>query len=142
MDDDIYVRQDSAAERRNRASYMSKTAGIPDFVFSFHNFEDFLALHLDDAALQHWHTSFDPAHVAKPLHSVDYLPLYESVIQGYRKGDLSPDFITKDSLLRLKTNLARPLVPAPAEPGFRSFANFLIGQIDAAFPDLLVPPLA
>lgn len=137
VDHDIYVRQDSAPERRNVASYMGKPAGIPDFVFSFHNFEDFLALHLDDAAIQRWHTAFDPAHVAKPLHSVDYLPLYESVIPGYRKGDLSPDFITRDSLSRMKANLARPLVPTPADPRFGSFARFLIDQIDAAFPRLL-----
>ena len=137
--DDIYVRQDSARERKNRASYLKKPDGIPDFVFSFHNFEDFLVLHMDDTALQRWHTAFDPAHVAHPLHSEDYLRLYEVILPGYRKGDLSPDFITRDSLLRLKTNLASPLVPASADPRFRSFAQFLIDQIDTAFPDLLVP---
>lgn len=141
VDDDIYVRQDSDAERSNHANYMGKPAGIPDFVFSFHNFEDFLALHLDDAAIQRWHTAFDPAHVAHPLHSVDYLPLFETVITGYRKDDLSPDFITRESLMRLKTNLARPLIPAPADPRFRSFARFLIDQIDAAFPALLAQPV-
>jgi len=141
VDDDIYVRQDSAAERSNRARYMGKPAGIPDFVFSFHNFEDFLVLHLDDAAIQRWHTAFAPAHVARPLHSGDYLSLYKSVIPEYRKGDLSSDFITRESLLRLKANLARPLVSMPADPCFRSFARFLIEQIDAAFPALLVQPV-
>lgn len=140
VDDDIYVRQGSPSETSNGANYMGKPAGIPDFLFSSHNFEDFLALHLDEAAIQRWHTAFDPAHVAKPLHSGDYLPLYESVIPGYRKGALPPDFITKDSLLRLKNNLARPLVPVPADPRFRSFAQFLITQIDAAFSDLLAQP--
>lgn len=141
VDHDIYFRQNSAPERRNIARYMGKPEGIPAFVFSFHNFEDFLALHLDDAALQRWHAAFDPAHVATPLHSVDYLPLYEAILPGYRKGDLSPDFITRESLTRLKANLASPLVPEPAESRFRSFARFLITQIDAAFPDLLAPPL-
>ncbi|MBM4164092.1 MAG: hypothetical protein FJ222_06595 [Lentisphaerae bacterium] len=139
VDDDIYVRKGSARERKNRESYLGKPAGIPDFVFSFHNFEDFLALHLDDAAIARWHSAFDPAHVAAPLHSNDYKKLYDSVFPGYRKGDLSPDFITRESLSRLKANLARPLVPPPADPRFRSFARFLIEQIDAAFPDLLVP---
>lgn len=139
VDHDIYFRQDAEAERANCASYLQKPAGIPDFVFSFHNFEDFLALHLDDAAIARWRTAFAPAHVAKPLHSVDYLPLYQSVIPVYRKGDVSPDFITRESLLRLKANLARPLVPAPADPRFRCFAHFVIEQLDAAFPDLLVP---
>jgi len=139
VDHDIYLRQDSAPERRNRASYLGKPTGIPDFLFSFHNFEDFLALHLDEQALQRWHTAFDPLHIAQPLHSGDYLPLYEAVIPGYQKGSLSPDFITCKSLSRLKANLERPLVPIPADTHFRSFAHFLIAQIDAAFPDLLAP---
>ncbi len=46
-----YFRQDSAAEMSNRASYMGKPVGIPDFAFSFHNFEDLLVLHMDDDAI-------------------------------------------------------------------------------------------
>ena len=142
VDDDIYVRHDSARDRKNRASYLGKPADIPDFVFSFHNFEDFLALHLDDDAIRCWHTAFDATgHAARPLHAVQYKPLFDSVLPGYRKGTLAADFITRESLLRLKANLARPLVPAPAEPSFRSFARFLIDQIDATFPDLLAQPL-
>jgi hypothetical protein len=137
VDDDIYVRQGSARERKNRESCLGKPIGIPDFLFSFHNFEDFIALHLDDAAIECWHTSFDTAHAAHPLHSVDYLPLYDSVFPGYRKGDLPPDFITRESLLRLKANLDRPLIQPSDDPRFRSFARFLIEQIDAAFPALL-----
>jgi hypothetical protein len=69
-----------------------------------------------------------------------YVPHFESVLPGYQKGDLSPGFITQEALLRLKTNLANPLIPAPTDPRFRNFAQFLIDQIDAAFPTLLVPP--
>jgi hypothetical protein len=139
VDDDIYIRQDSAAERKNRTSYLGKPAGIPDFLFSFHNFEDFLVLHLDEDAKQRWHAAFDSLHIAQPLHSTDYLSRYEAVIPGYQKGALSPDFITRESLSRLKANLERPLVQAPADNRFRSFAHFLITQIDAAFPGLLGP---
>ena len=143
VDHDIYFRQTSAPERRNRESYLKKPAGIPDFRFSIHNFEDFLVLHMEDSAVQRWHAAFDPAgHVATPLHSKAYMPLYAPVLPGYRKGDLSSDVITKESLLRLKGNLAKPLIPAPADPSFRSFAHFLIDNIDAAFPTLLVPPPA
>lgn len=140
VDDDIYIRGDSERERKNRASYLEKPECIPDFRFSFHNFEDFLALHLDDAAIQRWHTAFDPAHAARPLHARDYLPRFEAVFPSYRKGDVSPDFITRDSLSRLKANLASPLVAAPFGPSFCSFAHFLIEQIDAAFPSLLASP--
>ncbi len=141
VDHDIYLRQTSAPERRNRTRYLSKPAGIPDFVFSFHNFEDFLMLHMDDSAVQRWHAAFDSTgHATNPLHSDAYLPHFASVMPGYQKGDLSPDFITQESLLRLKNNLATPLIPAPTDPCFRNFAQFLIDQIDAAFPTLLVPP--
>jgi hypothetical protein len=137
VDADIYVRQDSTPERKNRAKYLKKPTGIPDFLFSFHNFEDFLALHLDDTAIQSWHTAFDSTHAAKPLHSHDYLPLYKSVFPGYHKGIIAPDFITRESLLRLKINLDRPLISPPPEPSFRSFAQFLITAIDTEFPALL-----
>jgi hypothetical protein len=143
VDHDIYLRQDSAPEIRNRASYLSKPAGIPDFVFSFHNFEDFLILHLDDAAVHRWHAAFDSTnHVTDPLHSVGYAPHFDTVMPGYRKGDLPPDFITKESLLHLKGNLTKPLIPPPADPRFRHFAQFLIDQIEIAFPTLLAPPPA
>jgi len=140
VDDDIYVRGDSERERKNRASHLEKPEGIPGFRFSFHNFEDFLALHLDDAAIQRWHAAFDPTHVARPLHSKDYLPLYEAVFPEYRKGDVPPDFITRESLSRLKARLDSPLVPITVKPGFLSFAHFLIAGIDAAFPTLLASP--
>ena len=140
VDHDIYFRQNSAPERRNRENYLKKPDGIPNFVFSFHNFEDFLVLHMDDMTVQRWRTAFAHAdHAAKPLHSDQYMPLYESIWPGYQKGDLPPNFITKESLLRLKRNLADPLIPKPADTRFRCFAQFLITQIENAFPNLLGP---
>jgi hypothetical protein len=139
VDHDIYFRQSSAEERRNSDRFLKHT-GVPTFLFSFHNFEDFLVLHMDDATVQRWHAAFvSTGHSINPLHSEDYMPLFESVLPGYHKGDLSPDFITKESLLRLKINLANPLIPTPDDPRFRCFAQFLVRQIDTAFPALLVP---
>ena len=49
-DFDLYHRND-----KNCAdNYAAKTAGIPDFLFSFHNFEDFFALHFDGPELAQW----------------------------------------------------------------------------------------
>lgn len=138
VDYDIYFRKSSAQERSNRASYLAKPSRIPDFLFSFHNFEDFLALHFDDATAQRWHSAFDDTHHAiYPLHADEYMPRFESVLSGYKKGSLDPDFISKESLLRLKKNLDMSLVAPTQEPHFRSFAEFLIDQIDRAFPNLL-----
>ena len=51
-DFDLYHRNDCQCATH----YAAKTAGIPDFLFSFHNFEDFFALHFDGVPLAHWLT--------------------------------------------------------------------------------------
>jgi hypothetical protein len=49
-DFDLYHRNDCSCA----ANYAAKTPGIPDFLFSFHNFEDFYALHFAGDALSEW----------------------------------------------------------------------------------------
>ena len=91
-DFDLYHRND----RDCAGGYAAKTSGIPDFLFSFHNFEDFLALHWSGAQLAEWLRYGSPAgrnHFAAPLHSKNYEPEIERIFPGYRKGTLSPDFI-------------------------------------------------
>jgi hypothetical protein len=133
VDYDIYLRND----RSNLSNYRSKTTGIPDFKFSFHNFEDFLVLHMANHLIENWHTLVEPTgHFVTPLHSKAYVPIFENIIPGYRKGDLSPDFISKESLLRLKQNIQTPIIRPTVDASFGNFAEFLIGQIDEAYPTL------
>ncbi len=135
VDYDIYLRND----RNNLSNYSDKAPGIPDFKFSFHNYEDFLVLHMENHLIQNWLTLVKPTgHFVTPLHSKEYEPLFENIIPGYRKGDLSPDFISKDSLLRLKQNVQNPIIRPTVDVRFGNFAEFLIGQIDESYPTLLI----
>jgi hypothetical protein len=133
VDYDLYLRND----RDNRNLYLNKPRGIPDFRFSFHNFEDFLMMHMEDAIIEKWRSLLEPKnHFRTPLHAVDYVPLFQQIIPKYEKGDLPSDFVTAESLNRLKRNTLHPIITTPADSQFSGFASFLIGQIEEVYPDL------
>lgn len=133
VDHDIYLRND----RNNRDMYLAKPPGIPDFRFSFHNFEDFLVMHMENRQVQVWQSIFEPkGHFGAPLHSRDYEPLFQQIMPEYRKGFVSPDFISVGSLLRLRQNTQKPIISHGTDPKFGSFAGFLIGQLEEAYPAL------
>lgn len=107
VDADLYVRdyKDCGGNYRNRA------AGIPPFHFSIFNFEDFLALHLDDDGFGRWvEVMTEAGHFKNPLRWDEYKVLFEKIIPGYRKGGLPADFVTLESL----GNLSRHLLQMPA----------------------------
>lgn len=137
-DFDLYHRNDNHCATH----YAAKPDGIPDFLFSFHNFEDFYALHFAGDALAEWLKFGGRSglhHFTTPLHSDGYLPEIKRIFPGYKKNDLPADFVTLASLRNLKTNLTHQ--PSSSNPhnlaGIRSFAEFLIDQIERAYPGLL-----
>ena len=136
-DFDLYHRND----RNCAASYKKKTLGIPDFLFSFHNFEDFYALHHDGSYLENWlnfGATSGKNHFNSPLHSNSYLPEIKRIFPNYLKGALPPDFITWKSLQTLKANIQRqPSMFNPHSLSIKSFAEFLIKEIGDAFPAYL-----
>lgn len=142
-DFDLYHRNDNHCATH----YAAKPVGIPDFLFSFHNFEDFYALHFAGYALAEW-LNFGARsglhHFTMPLHSDDYLPEIKRIFPGYKKNDLPADFVNWASLRNLKANLGhQPMSSNPHNlTGICSFAVFLIGQIERAYPGCLdpVPP--
>lgn len=82
VDSDLY-------ERNDRASgdlYTSRPKGIPAFLFSHHNFEDFLVLHLADEQVEQWRKLCHGG--TAPLHERDYLPLLASLFPDYAKPSL------------------------------------------------------
>lgn len=137
VDFDLYHRNDN----RCAEHYAGKAKGIPDFLFSFHNFEDFLALHYKGQPLEYWLRCGSPTgrnHFYKPLHSRDYVLEIEKIIPGYRKGQLPADFISWESLNNLKTNLTHEPKSNPHKlKDVHSFAGFLIKQIERAYPEAL-----
>jgi hypothetical protein len=137
-DFDVYNRNDKHCAEH----YAQKTTGIPDFLFSFHNFEDFYALHFDGQTLEEWLSYGGPLssnHFASPLHSSDYMPEVVRIFPGYKKGGLPPDFVSKASLQNLKNNLNLQPESNPHNlQGIHSFARFIIAQIEKAYPNLLI----
>jgi hypothetical protein len=139
-DFDLYHRND----RHCATQYAAKSAGIPDFLFSFHNFEDFFALHFDGGELDEWLRFGGPAgqrHFTTPLHAQGYLPEIKRIFPDYAKGGLPADFVSWASLRNLKSNLTHQ--PSASNPhnlqGLRSFAEFLIREIERAYPGKLDP---
>ncbi|MEI6338582.1 MAG: hypothetical protein WCQ57_08385 [Verrucomicrobiota bacterium] len=133
-DFDLYHRNDYKCAEH----YAAKTAGIPDFLFSFHNFEDFFALHFDGNAFQEWlhfGGSSGQNHFQTPLHSDGYLPEIKRIFPGYYKGQLPTGFVSWASLRNLKTNLGHQPTSNPhILQGIRSFAEFLIREIEIVYP--------
>lgn len=133
-DFDLYHRNDQHCADH----YLQKTDGIPDFRFSFHNFEDFFALHWNGAPFQQWLQFGQRGHFATPLHSDGYLPEIEQIFPDYGKGSLPADFITWESLKNLKQNKSQQPSTNPHNlQGIRSFADFLIAEIERAYPGSL-----
>lgn len=136
-DFDLYHRNDQKCAEH----YAAKTNGIPEFHFSFHNFEDFFALHFNGAALQEWLHFGGLAgkrHFSTPLHSKDYLPEIKRIFPDYAKGGLPADFVSWDSLKNLKANLVHQPTSNPQKlQGIHSFAAFVIGEIEQAYPGSL-----
>lgn len=133
-DFDLYHRNDKSCA----TLYAAKTAGVPDFLFSFHNFEDFFALHWSGERFEAWLEFGNRGHFAIPLHSDGYVPEIKKIFPEYEKGTLPAGFITWDALKILKTNKAqRPTSNPHALAGVRCFADFLIGELEKSFPGKL-----
>lgn len=141
-DFDLYHRNDNQCAQL----YAAKTAGIPDFLFSFHNFEDFFALHFDGQQFADWIHFGGTAglrHFTTPLHSHGYLPAIERIFPSYKKGALPADFVSWASLRNLKANLGHQPKANPYNfEAVRSFAEFLISEIERAYPGSLDQPRA
>ncbi|TAE90782.1 MAG: hypothetical protein EAZ81_08660 [Verrucomicrobia bacterium] len=136
-DFDLYHRNDlNCAD-----NYSKRARGIPDFLFSYHNFEDFFALHHDGTVLQTWldYGQSTRRHFENPLHSKDYEPEIKRIFPEYEKGDIPVDFVNWTTLKNLKKNLNHQ--PSHFNPhqltGLRSFAEFLIQEIQRAYPGKL-----
>jgi len=133
-DFDLYHRNDKSCAQH----YAAKPSGIPDFLFSYHNFEDFFTLHFDGSTLQDWLRYGGPSgrqHFTAPLHACDYGPEIERIFPGYKKGSLPADFVSWDSLRNVKANLGHKPSSNPHNlQGIRSFAEFIVREIERAYP--------
>ncbi len=108
VDWDRYQRNDNA----DLDNYRRKSNDIPDFLFSYQNFEDFLSMHCDRSKMEWWWTScVGRLHFATPLHSKEYMPAFRLLIgETYEKGDIPIDIDCR-SLENLRTHQNDPTVP-------------------------------
>ena len=133
-DFDLYHRNDKGCAEL----YANKSSGVPDFLFSFHNFEDFFALHFSGKQFAEWLSFGAPercSHFTKPLHSEDYVREFRRIFPDYAKGGLPAGFVSWATLRNLKANLLHQPNSNPHNlQGIRSFAAFLIREIEQAYP--------
>jgi hypothetical protein len=122
VDFDLYMRN----EKGDMDRYSSKPQDIPDFSFSRMNFEDFLSLHFEKPTLDNWIvTCTGSNHFTIPMHSVEYVPLFEVFLDiPYNKGKIPFSF--SDSLVsNLRKNIEDRNVPFKCD-----FATYFLGLIN------------
>ncbi|MBQ6704745.1 MAG: RloB domain-containing protein [Opitutales bacterium] len=130
VDDDLYVRNCTDGDKQCAKAFEGISVDVKSkFRFSSHNFEDFLALHLDDETLWGWiDICRSRNHFSVPMHSEEYMPLVQKhLFPNYGKGDL-PFELNEAAFRNLFRHNADPEIP------FRStFADFLKNEV---FPPL------
>lgn len=84
VDFDLYKRND-----KDCMDSYKKKQGIPDFLFSYMNFEDFLILHENKETISAW-LKLCGNHFNEPMHSEEYLIKFKQIVPYYKKGELTP----------------------------------------------------
>ena len=128
VDWDRYQRNDNC----DMDNYQSKPDDIPNFLFSYQNFEDFLSMHCNRSEMQKWWSScVSRNHFTTPSHSKEYIPVFVTFIGGhYSKGEL-PITIDRQSLNNLKIHQRDTSIPFKCD-----FAKELFRLIDTEEYDL------
>lgn len=152
VDADIYIRNESLKSdptRHNGTEYANRQSDIPIFNFSYHNFEDFIALHCDKDTFQRWKTNvlqarqsrgnkFCLPHHDYPLSRNEYSPLFQKVLPHYSKRK-TPFELSISRLANLRHNLKDPDVQSMLlhlQPGI-AFGSHLLELFDDAYPGLI-----
>lgn len=132
-DFDLYHRDDGGCA----IAYAGKGHAMPDFHFSFHNFEDFISLHFDGDLFEEWYRWGQEGHFGNPQPSEAGRVLINKLIPDYQKGTLPADFINKRRLMNLRTNLSRqPRSNPHGLQGVKSFAEFVIQELHRHHPEI------
>lgn len=147
IDIDIYIR--NPAEEKAYA----KKEGVPDFLFSVMNFEDFLALHFDEVYFKNWCESIAKAgHLSSPLTSEKHALIFEPIWNdqtnkwqisnaAYKKGNMPVDFVSKERLCNMIRHVQDPQIvkffSGTRKFSQRTFAEFLSECLQRLYPEEL-----
>ena len=121
--------------------YKGRKKDIKAFYFSFHNFEDFLALHFDDARFAAYAKAVAASgHCDRPLcgasHEKLFAPIYMDFTgETYRKGMLSEGFVGKAGLSNLVRNMERRVILPVIGDDASDFAQWLLGFLKGRIAD-------
>lgn len=97
--------QANNTKTNNFTQYQEEKEKLPNFYFSYHNFEDFISLHLQFEQAADWcKICVNRDHFNSPMHSKIYEPLFKQLVIGYTKGELPPNFVFKTGLENLKAH--------------------------------------
>lgn len=150
VDADIYIRNESFHSDKtkfNGTEYLNRSSDIPVFYFSYHNFEDFLALHFDIEKFQYWKSSVllvpnklsNLSHHDSPLSRSEYAPLFQKVFPRYSKKKKMPFDLSIERLANLRLNIKDPDIQTMKQlfqPGIE-FGEFLLKLFDEVYPGLI-----
>ena len=139
VDSDIYIWNVPRGKGNNGDMYRSRDKqAIPAFFFSYHKFEDFLALHCAPADFRRWKELMrDNGHLLKaPLPRPEYAPEYQKVFPHYSKSKLPMDLVNETGLSNLAANCRDADVIAAKRlyPDGHSFAEFLVQTLRTCYP--------
>lgn len=149
VDADIYIRNEpypSDSSKHNGDEYRNREQNIPIFHFSYHNFEDFVALHCDAVTFAKWKANVlcavsgatKQTHRDCPMSSSEYAPHLQAVIPHYSKRKI-PFSMSIERLANLRRNLQDPDVKtmsALLQPGVE-FGSHILQLFDATYPGLI-----
>lgn len=138
VDYDLYARD----FKNCMTQYKGRKKDIKAFYFSFHNFEDFLALHFDAARFAEYKKMVVASkHSACPLYGASheklFAPIYmEFTGETYRKGMLSEGFVGKEGLSNLVRNMEHRVIPPVISTDSNDFAQWLMDFLKGRIAEL------
>lgn len=111
VDWDIYLRN----EGDTLTSYENRDSDVQKFLFSYMNYEDFLALHMPDDVLWKWiDICRRHGHFETPMTAATYVPLFRALVGDYEKPFL-PFVLNRESFERLLKNCVDPNIPLKSD---------------------------
>ena len=141
VDYDLYAKNVKSCMKQ----YQERKKDIKAFYFSFHNFEDFLAMHFDAARYaQYMKSVMASGHCDCPLcgasHEKLFAPIYMDYTgETYRKGMLSEGFIGKNGLSNLVHNMEHRGIPPVISADSNDFAQWLVDFLKSRIAELKFP---
>ena len=84
IDKDRYIRNDGNC----KTNYTNKSKNIPDFLFSYMNFEDIISMHDAQNCMLWQNICSTKSHFSTPLHEREYIKDFITIYPRYSKGSI------------------------------------------------------